>query len=77
MKSSKFLSLSWTDFVKGLITAVFAAVIAFAYQAIALPDFWSWNTLKGAGLAAAAALLGYLTKNLFTNSKGIPLEGEK
>lgn len=70
MERSKFFSLDWKDFGKGLITAVFAAVITFAYQAIALPDFWSLNTLKGAGLAAAAALLGYLTKNLFTNAKG-------
>jgi len=71
MERSKFLSLNTRDFLKGAGLAVFAAVIAYLYNAIELGDFafnvaMLWAVLKAGGLA----LLAYITKNLFENSAG-------
>jgi hypothetical protein len=77
MKGSKFFSLDWKDFFKGLVVAVFSAFITFLYEAIQAGEFWNLETLKKGGLVAVAALLAYLLKNLLTNSTGEPLAGEK
>lgn len=76
MKSSKFLSLNWKDFFKGLLVAIFTAIITYLYEAIQAENFFTVDTLKKSGMVALAALLGYLVKNLFTNSNSETLTKE-
>jgi hypothetical protein len=68
MKSS-FLSLGKQDLIKGLLLAVISAFITALLQQIqegnVLPTI---AQLKADGVVAASAGLGYVLKNLFTNS---------
>ena len=74
---SKFLSLNQQDFLKGLLVAVFAAVISFLYQLLSQGgDVFNLVTLQQMGNVALLAALGYLSKNLQTNSEGQPFQGE-
>jgi hypothetical protein len=67
---STFLSLNLRDFFKGLILAILAALITWAYEAIQSGSLFGPGSLKAAGMVALAAILAYLTKNLFTNTQG-------
>lgn len=65
---SKFFSLNMLDIVKGLITAIFAAVAGVILPIVQSGSFdINWMTVLK---AAAVAAFGYLGKNLFTNSEG-------
>jgi hypothetical protein len=73
---STFGKLDSQDFLKGALVAIFASILASLSSILdagALPTVaeW-WDIAKVAG----SALLGYLTKNLFTNSAGEPLKKE-
>lgn len=73
---SNFGKLDLNDFWKGALVAVFASVLASLgtiLEAGALPTVAEWWTIAK---VAGSALLGYLTKNLFTNSAGQPLKPE-
>lgn len=72
---SEIYRLKGADFVKGLITAVFGAVIATVYGLFQTPDF----NLFQADYAsigndvvkvAISTFIAYLSKNLFTDSSG-------
>lgn len=68
MKSSSFLNLNPTDFVKGLVMAILASVAAIVKTTIESGNLhFDWPTI---GKYAMIAAVTYLTKNLFTNSKG-------
>ena len=67
---SKFLSLNWRDFFKGLLYAVVAAVFAAADQALLAGEPLDLILLKKVGLVALATILGYLSANFFQNSEG-------
>jgi uncharacterized membrane protein len=67
---SKFLTLSWIDLGKGLLVAFFSALITGLYELLQAGAALDWLTIKPVLLAAVAAMLGYLIKNLFTNSTG-------
>ncbi len=67
---STFLSLNLRDFIKGLVLAVLAAVIAYAYEAVQAGTLFDIAFLKSSGMVALSAVLAYLVKNLFTNSEG-------
>lgn len=73
---SKFGKLDGGDFIKGALVAIFASILASLsaiLDAGALPTSAEW---WGIAKVAGSALLGYLTKNLFTNSDGQPLTKE-
>jgi hypothetical protein len=69
MKKSKFLKLDARDFLKGLLVAVLTALLAGLYQVLQTGGDLTWLTLKPVVMAAAAAGISYLLKNLFSNSE--------
>ena len=71
MERSKFLTLNWRDFLKGLLLAVLSAVITFLYELLqAGPVVFDKELLTKAGMIAVSTVLAYLLKNLFENSDG-------
>lgn len=66
---SNFLNLNLTDLTKGLVVAVLTAVITYLYKALQSGDFTSLDW-KIVGTTALIAAIGYLSKNLLTNSEG-------
>lgn len=68
MKSS-FFTLNWKDIVKGFITAVIAALLTAAYQAIQEGTIaFTWVFWQPILITSVGAGIAYLIKNLFTNS---------
>lgn len=72
---SKFLNLNFKDLAKGLLTAVIVAVITYLYEVIGTGDFTTIDW-KVVGTTALIAAVGYLFKNLVTNSEGTPFKTE-
>lgn len=72
---SNFLNLNLTDLTKGLVVAVLTAVITYLYEALQSGDFTSLDW-KIVGTTALIAAIGYLSKNLLTNSEGQVLSPE-
>ena len=67
MKSSKFFSLNFSDFLKGFILAVLAAVLSIVKTTVESGSLdFDFPTM---GKYALLAGLAYITKNLLTNSK--------
>lgn len=72
---SVFLSLNTADFVKGLILTVLTAVISIIYSVVNAGSLtFDW---KAIGTAALSAGIGYIIKNLLTNSSDTFLSKEK
>ncbi|MBP9771451.1 MAG: hypothetical protein KBD16_00790 [Candidatus Pacebacteria bacterium] len=72
---SAFGQLKANDFVRGAVTAVFAAVIMVVYGYIQQPDFnvfdASWGTILAQAFnAAIVSFVAYLGKNAVTDSDG-------
>jgi uncharacterized MnhB-related membrane protein len=68
---SKPLSLNLQDALKGLIVAVFSAVITFLYSLVTMPSFaFTDISLKQMGTVAFIALVSYLAKNFLTDEEG-------
>lgn len=72
---SNFLNLNFKDISKGLLTAVIVAVLTYLYEVIQTGDFTAIDW-KLVGSTALIAAVGYLFKNLVTNSEGTPLKTE-
>jgi len=72
-----FLKLNVQDLFKGLVVALLTAVITFFYEAIAAGKPLDLALLEAVGKIALAAGLGYLLKNLGTNSQNQLLVPEK
>lgn len=73
---SEFLNLNGKDLFKGLIVAVIMAVLGSLQTIIAdgsFPTADEWITI---GKMAGSAIVSYLLKNLFTNSKDEPFKVE-
>ena len=67
MKSS-FLSIHWNDAIKGIIVSILTSTLTSIYDIISnggLPTADQW---KAIGIAGATAGVGYVIKNLLTNS---------
>lgn len=65
MKKSNFLSLNWSDFVKGLLMAVLTPAIIILQQSLELGVFTlDWESI---GIASLSGGVAYLLKNFFTN----------
>lgn len=64
---SKFLSLNSQDFVRGLVVSTLSAVLTIVYQTIQTGSLtFDW---KAIGTIAVSSALGYIVKNLLTNSE--------
>jgi len=73
-KLSEIYQLNSKDFVKGLITAVFGAVIGIVLPIMQSGEWvFDWSLIGKSALTAAVA---YLFKNLLTNSDGEFLKKE-
>lgn len=66
---SDFFSLNWRDLGKGLVVAVITAVLTYAWTAIEAGGLTSIDW-KVVGSTAVISAVGYLMKNLITNSQG-------
>lgn len=74
---SKFLTLNKRDIFRGAIVAGLSAGAGAIVDCLNRGTLPSLDTLRAAGAYAAAAAIGYLIKNLLTNSAGEILKGEK
>lgn len=72
---SNFLNLNFKDLAKGLVLAVITAVLTYLYEVLQTGDFTiiDWKLVGSTALVAA---IGYLFKNLLTNSEGQMLKSE-
>jgi hypothetical protein len=74
---SKFFAINLRDFLRGLVYALIAAVVAFLNEWIIAGNPLDVTMLKPMGLVALATLLAYISGNLFQNSKGEFFQLEK
>lgn len=66
--NSTLFTLDNKDFIKGLLVAVLSAVITILYNTIETGSLnFDW---KAIGTMALTSALGYILKNLLTNSTG-------
>lgn len=73
-EKSGLWTLKMQDLVRGLVTAVFAAVFTWLYGIVSMPDFQigmllsvDWGEVIQISLTTGMA---YLAKNFFTDSEG-------
>jgi len=66
MKSG-FLSLDTKDFIKGLLLSVFTSVISIVYTSVQMGNLVFDK--KAIATTALTTALGYIMKNLLTNSE--------
>jgi len=66
---SNFLRLNAEDFLKGLAVTILSAVITFLYQIVNSQGLMGIDWMELVKVAILATL-GYLSKNLLTNSDG-------
>lgn len=66
---SKFLTLNWKDFSRGLLIAFLTAVITGIINILDNGALFSWVTLRPVLIAGVSAALSYLLKCLATNSQ--------
>ena len=66
MKSG-FLSLNTKDFIKGLLLSVFTSVISILYTSVEAGNLVFYK--KAIATTALTTALGYIMKNLLTNSE--------
>ncbi len=66
---SKFLTLNWKDFSRGLLIAVLTAVLTGIINLLDTGAVLSWLTLKPVLIAGVSAALSYLLNCLATNSQ--------
>lgn len=75
MKNSKLFKLNLNDFLKGLLVVVLTAIVSTLYQNfISVPPKIDWGMVLNNSIIAG---LGYILKNLGTNSRGKVLAKEK
>lgn len=66
---SKFLTLDWKDFSRGLLIAFLTAVLTGVINILDNGAIFTWVTLKPVLIAGISAALSYLLKCLATNSQ--------
>ena len=66
---SKFLTLEWKDFLRGLLIAFLTAVITGVINILDAGTVFTWITIKPVLIAGISAALSYLLKCLATNSQ--------
>jgi branched-subunit amino acid transport protein len=75
--NADFLRLNGKDFLRGLITTAFTAFFAPLILILQAGRIPTKHDLVVAGCVVIAACLGYLTKNLLTNSSDQMFKTEK
>ena len=73
---SKFLTLDWKDFSRGLLIAFLTAVLTGVINILDTGAVFTWVTLKPVLIAGVSAALSYLLKCLATNSQDQLLKRE-
>lgn len=73
MVKSKFFTLSFRDFIRGSIVAVLTGIGTILAEILQTDGT---VTFKKVILSSAIALIAYLVKNLFTNSRDQVLKNE-
>jgi hypothetical protein len=66
---SKFFTLDWKDFSRGLLIAFLTAVISGVIELLDTGAIFTWLTMKPVLIAGISAALSYLLKCLATNSQ--------
>ena len=66
---SKFLTLDWKDFLRGLLIAFLTAVITGLINILDTGSVFTWVTMRPVLIAGISAALSYLLKCLATNSQ--------
>jgi len=66
---SKFLTLDWKDFSRGLLIAFLTAVLTGVINILDTGAVFTWVTIKPILIAGVSAALSYLLKCLATNSQ--------
>lgn len=66
---SKFLTLDWKDFSRGLLIAFLTAVITGVINILDTGAVFTWITIKPVLIAGISAALSYFLKCLATNSQ--------
>ena len=66
---SKFLTLDWKDFSRGLLIAFLTAVLTGVINILDAGAVFTWVTVKPVLIAGVSAALSYLVKCLATNSQ--------
>ncbi len=73
---SKFLTLDWKDFSRGLLIAFLTAVLTGVISMLDAGAVFTWATIKPILIAGVSAALSYLLKCLATNSQDQLLKRE-
>jgi len=73
---SKFLTLNWKDFSRGLLIAFLTAVLTGVINMLDAGAVFTWVTIKPVLIAGVSAALSYLLKCLATNSQDQLLKRE-
>lgn len=73
---SKFLSLNEKDIIKGFILACLSALLTAMYNLLTSGTVIWKAQLISILLAGITAWLGYLIKNVFSNSDWVPFTSE-
>lgn len=66
---SKFLTLNWKDFSRGLLIAFLTALLTGVINILDAGAVFTWVTIKPVLIAGVSAALSYLIKCLATNSQ--------
>ena len=66
---SKFLTLDWKDFSRGLLIAFLTALLTGVINILDTGAVFTWVTIKPVLIAGISAALSYLLKCLATNSQ--------
>lgn len=61
---SKFLTINWRDFLKGLVVAVLTAILSTLYNILSVGGAVTFRSVLVPGVLA---MIAYLLKNLVTN----------
>jgi len=73
---SKFLTIDWKDFSRGLLIAFLTAVLTGVINMLDAGAVFTWVTIKPVLIAGVSAALSYLLKCLATNSQDQLLKRE-
>ncbi len=70
MNQSKFLGVNLGDLGKSLLVAFFTSFVTVLYASLESGTLPNLSTLKVAAITGLTGAVGYLVKNVFTNSNG-------
>jgi len=73
---SKFLTLDAKDIVKAIILTFITALLSGIYQLLQTGTLLTGESLKPVLMTSIASVIGYLLKNVFTNSNDEFLKSE-